>query len=62
MREVFGRDEALEGGGGRGGTCGEEEVTVGCVRLLLSHGDVGHVPPGTLRAFLEAALARFPAR
>jgi hypothetical protein len=60
---VFGVDEArLEEGGGHGATCAEEEVTVGCVRLLLAHGDAGHVPPGTLRAFLCAALRRFPAR
>ena len=72
MAGVFGveaQDEPAAGGGrgaggdvGRGGTWAEEEVTVGCLRLLLAHGQVGHVPPAELRRFLRRALARFPCR
>jgi hypothetical protein len=35
---------------------------VGCLRLVLAHGEVGHVPPAELRRFIREALARFPCR
>lgn len=50
------------GAGAEGGGWGEEEVTVGCLRLVLAHGEVGHVPPAELRRFIREALARFPCR
>ena len=60
---AVGAEDGGCGSVGRGvATWAEEEVTVGCLRLVLAHGEGGHVPPAELRRFIREAIGRFPCR